>query len=184
MKINNSNNPINIKRLQSQENVKSKKADPVPKNNESTKTSGDLFEKSKTEDKGHVYSKATIDQLKVASQKSFDRLKEMINTMLQKQGASFNLSSSNQMINIDSATRAEASEMISENGPYGIEAMSDNIVDFAKAVSGGDKSKFDTLKAAIDKGFNEAEKALGGLPEISMKTYDRIMEKLDLWKNE
>ena len=61
---------------------------------------------------------------------------------------------------------------------------SDTIVYFAKAISGGNKSKLDKLIAAIDKGFSEAGKALGGLPEISMKTYDRIMEKLDVWKNE
>ena len=184
MKINNIGNVSNTKQLQKQDGAKAKKVDPVPKKDKSDKASGDIFEKSKAEDKGFVYNKATIDQLKAESQKSFDNLKKMIDNMLKKQGMSFDLSSSDHMINIDPATRAEASEMIGENGPYGVEAMSDTIVDFAIAISGGDKSKFDTLKAAIDKGFNEAGKALGGLPEISMKTYDRIMEKLDIWKNE
>lgn len=184
LKINHTNNVFNIKRLQNQESAKAKKVDPVPKEKKADKVSGDVFEKSKPEDTGHVYSKSTIEQLKVESQKSFDQLKNMINNMLQKQGTSFNLSSSDQMITIDPATRAEASEMIGENGPYGVEAMSDSIVDFAKAISGGDKSKLDTLKKAIDKGFKEAERALGKLPEISMKTYDRIMEKLDVWENE
>lgn len=178
------NNLSNIKHLQNKDNAKAKKADPVPKKETADKANKDVFEKSKLEDEGIVYNKATIDRLKVESQKSFDQLKRMIDNMLKKQGVSFDLSSSDTMIDIDPATRAEASEMIGENGPYGIEAMSDTIVDFAIAISGGDKSKFDTLKAAIDKGFKEAEKALGGLPEISMKTYDRIIEKLDVWKNE
>lgn len=177
-------NIINSKRLQNQDKVEAKKVDPVPKQDKSDKASRDIFEKSQLEDKGIVYNKSTIDQLKAESQKSFDNLKKMIDNMLKKQGMSLELSASDPMIDIDPATRAEASEMIGENGPYGIEAMSDTIVDFAIVISGGDKSKFDTLKAAIDKGFNEAEKALGGLPEISMKTYDRIMEKLDSWKNE
>lgn len=184
MKINNMNNVINTNRLENQDNAKAKKADPVPKIDKSVKTSGDIFEKSKIENKGHVYSKSTIDQLKVESQKSFDNLKKMIDDMLQKQGMSFDLSASDYMIDVDHVTRAEASEMIGENGPYGIEAMSDTIVDFAITISGGDRSKLGTLRAAIDKGFNEAGKKLGGLPEISMKTYDRIMEKLDVWKGE
>jgi hypothetical protein len=34
----------------------------------------------------------------------------------------------------------------------------------------------------VDKGFNEALEAFGGtLPEISYKTYDAVMEKLDAW---
>jgi len=38
------------------------------------------------------------------------------------------------------------------------------------------------MKAAIDKGFQMASKALADyLPEISMKTYDAITEKLDAW---
>lgn len=184
MKINNTNNVINIKRLQNKDNIKIKQTDPVPKTDKSDNVSGDIFEESKTKNKGIVYNKSTIDRLKAESHKAFDNLKKMINNMIQKQGISFDLSSSAYMINIDPATRAEASEMIGEDGPYGVEAMSNTIVDFAIAISGSDKSKLDTLTAAIDKGFDEAEKALGGLPEISRKTYDRIMEKLDIWKNE
>lgn len=62
--------------------------------------------------------------------------------------------------------------------------MCDKIVEFAIAISGGDKSKLDTLITAIDKGFSEAGRILGGFPDISLKTYDRIMEKLNDWKNE
>lgn len=178
MKINNINN---LNNLQNMESNKSKKVDPVAKVNN---VSAAVFEKSRAEDKGHVYNKPTIDQLKKESEKSFNNLKRMIENMLQKQGTTLKLLGPDELVNIDEATRAEASEMIGDNGPYGIEAMSDTIVDFAKAISGGDKSKLDKLIAAIDKGFSEAGKILGGLPEISMKTYDRIMEKLDIWKNE
>ena len=143
-----------------------------------------VFEKSVVEDKGHVYDKTTIDKLRMESAKSFDSLKKMIEDMLSRQGKSFSLLNSQDTINIDETTRAEANALIGPDGPLGIEAMSDSIVDFAKAISGGDKSKLDTLIAAIDKGFNEAARILGGLPDISMKTYDRIMEKLADWKNE
>lgn len=178
MKINNIRNMNN---LQNSNSIKSKKIESVPK---TTNENAAVFEKSKPEDKGHVYNKPTIEQLKKESDKSFANLKRMIENMLQKQGTTLKLLEPDELVNIDEATRAEASEMIGDNGPYGIEAMSDTIVDFAKAISGGDKSKLDKLIAAIDKGFSEAGKILGGLPEISMKTYDRIMEKLDIWKNE
>lgn len=142
------------------------------------------FERSKIEDKGHVYNKPTIDQLKKESEKSYDNLKRMIEDMLSKQGKTLGLLNPKDTINIDETTRAEANKLIGPDGPLGIESMSDTIVNFAKSISGGDKSKLDTLKNAIIKGFKEAERALGGLPEISMKTYDRIMEKLDIWDKE
>ena len=174
------NKIANLNNIQSKENSNQKKV------NTSTKeknTPAAVFEKSKVEDKGHVYDKSGIDKIKMESAKSFDALKKMINKLLVSQGKAANSLGSDEMINIDAETRAEAAEMIGENGPYGVEAMSDSIADFAIALSGGDKSKLDTLIKAIDKGFSEAGKALGGLPDISMKTYDRIMEKLDIWKN-
>ena len=78
--------------------------------------------------------------------------------------------------------RLEAHELIWPDGILGVEAVSQRIVDFAIAISGGDKSKLDILRKAIDDGFKAAEKILGELPEISKETYNRIMEKLDAWE--
>lgn len=76
----------------------------------------------------------------------------------------------------------QAQQAVSENGPWGVNAVSDRLVDFAIAISGGDKSKFDELVAAIDKGFAAAREAWGGeLPEISNKTYAETMRKLEAW---
>lgn len=86
---------------------------------------------------------------------------------------------------MDAQTIAEAKQAISENGEYGIKAVSGRIVNFAIAASGGDKSKLEELKAAIDKGFEEAKKAFGGqLPDICSQTYDEIMKKLDDWSKQ
>jgi hypothetical protein len=83
-----------------------------------------------------------------------------------------------------SMTQAEAQEAIGENGDWGVNAVSDRIVDFAKQVSGGDTSKLQVLKDAIDRGFAGAKKTLGGkLPDISTQTYDAVMSKLDDWAN-
>jgi|GEM_PF-510653 len=68
---------------------------------------------------------------------------------------------------------------------WSAEAVSDRIVDFAISISGGDKSKLDSLIAAIDKGFEQASQAFGKeLPDICNQTHDLIMEKLDKWSKE
>lgn len=143
-----------------------------------------VYEKSQAEDKGHIYDKGTIDQLKRDSEKAYSHLRQLVESLLQRQGKTLKLIDPDEIIKVDDAARAEANELIGENGPLGVEATSDRIVKFAKAISGGDKSKLDTLKKAIDQGFKEAEKILGKLPEISQKTYDRIMEKLGEWEEE
>jgi ribosomal protein S17E len=140
------------------------------------------FEKTKQEDIKTTYDKTTIDKLKNESNKSFDTLKKMVEEMLKSQGKALKDLLPGELVKVDGATRAQASQLIADDGPLGIEAMSDKIVDFAKAISGGDKTKLATLKNAIDKGFQEAGRVLGSLPEISMKTYDRIMEKLNIWE--
>lgn len=178
MKITNTNS-INL--LQSKESIKSLKENTAEKEKQ---TPAAIYEKSKPEDKGFVYDKVTIDQLKRDSEKQYENLKRMVEDLLKRQGKSFSELAPQEVVKIDETTKAEAKKLVGPDGPLGIEAMSDKIVQFAKAISGGDKSKLETLKKAIDKGFAEAEKILGKLPEISQKTYERIMEKLDMWENE
>ena len=61
-----------------------------------------------------------------------------------------------------------------------MEKTSDRIIDFATALTGGDPSKIEDMRAAFKKGYEQAEKAWGGeLPEISQKTYDAVMQKFD-----
>lgn len=67
---------------------------------------------------------------------------------------------------------------------WGVDAVATRILDFAKSLAGGDDSKIDMLRSAVEKGFKEAEKAWGGqLPGISQRTYDKIMQGFDEWKN-
>lgn len=79
--------------------------------------------------------------------------------------------------------RAEAAALIADDGPLGAEAVSDRIVEFAKSLAGGDKSKIGLIREAIKEGFRQAAQELGGLPEVSLRTYDLVMEKLDRWEN-
>lgn len=153
--------------------------------NEVKENSGVVYEKSdKPEELGHVYDKNTIDSLRRDSEKAFSYLRRIVEEMLKRQGKTLNSLNADELIEVDETARLEAAELIGENGELGVEAVSQRIVDFAIALSGGDKSKLDTLRKAIDQGFREAEKILGGLPEISKKTHSMIMEKLDTWENE
>lgn len=161
------------------------KVDNKPKDTKGSKAEdGAVYEKSKTEDKGHVYHKETIEALKRDSEKAYGYLKRIVEDMLRRQGHSLELLDPEAVVKVDETARLEAEELIGENGDLGVEAVSDRLVNFAKALSGGDKEKLGTLRKAIDQGFKEAEKILGKLPEISRKTYDRTMEKLDAWENE
>ena len=86
---------------------------------------------------------------------------------------------------VDAATKAQAQADIAEDGYWGIEQTSDRIIDFAKALTGGDPDKIEEMKEAFEKGFKQAEKTWGGeLPEISKKTYDAVFEKFDAWAAE
>jgi hypothetical protein len=81
---------------------------------------------------------------------------------------------------LQSMTPDEAQKLIADDGYWGVEQTSSRIADFAIAQIGDDPSKIDKVKAAIMQGFNEAKEAFGGkLPEISQKTIDAVMSKLD-----
>lgn len=76
----------------------------------------------------------------------------------------------------------EAALSLSDDGEFGVKAVSDRIVNFAIAISGNDHTKLAELKGAIDRAFVEAEKVFGGkLPDICYETHAEIMRKLDLW---
>lgn len=86
---------------------------------------------------------------------------------------------------VDAATKAQAQADIAEDGYWGVNQTSDRIVDFAKALCGGDPDKIEEMKEAFKKGFKMAEEKWGGeLPEISQKTYDAVFEKFDAWSAE
>ena len=107
----------------------------------------------------------------------FSDLRELVARLLLHQGET-----SEDAVDKKSITQEEAQQLISEDGYWGIEKTSDRIVQFAIAAAGNDPGRLDAIKASIEKGFSMAADAFGGtLPEISFKTHDAIMEKLDAW---
>jgi hypothetical protein len=126
----------------------------------------------------------SIAALKEESEKAYESLRRLVIELLEKQGYSVQdvKNEGLKALEIDETTRMEAAALIAEDGPLGIEAVSDRIVDFAIAISGGDKSKLPEIRGAIEEGFRQVKNMLGDLPEISLRTHDLIMEKLDRWE--
>ena len=133
----------------------------------------------------------TIAKLKADADQRLSQLKGIVEQLITKQGkTSETVSIWSQFcqgvldgtITVDEATAKQAQEDISEDGYWGVKQTSERILDFAKALTGGDSSKVEDIRTAIEKGFSEAAKLWGDeLPEISQKTHDAVMKGLDEW---
>ena len=74
----------------------------------------------------------------------------------------------------------EASELVSENGFFGIANTADRIAGFVLNGAGDDVEKLKAGREGVAKGFEDAKKIWGGeLPEISQKTIEKTLETLD-----
>lgn len=79
---------------------------------------------------------------------------------------------------VDAQTILEAQQAISEDGHYGVKQTSERIFEFALALTGGDEKQMRRMEEAVSKGFDAAEKALGGeLPSITKETYNAVQQK-------
>jgi len=126
-----------------------------------------------------------INRLWDEANKATQSLRDMVEQLLKSQGKTFKdvLSGKEELI-VDEKTRAAAQQAISEDGESGVQAVSDRIVSFAKAISNNNPEMYDKLMSAIDEGFAQAEKAFGGeLPDICKKTREEINRKMEEWKS-
>ena len=159
----------------------------------------------KKEEIGAVYEKSTktepsynkkpntalIEKMKADAEQRTAQLRSIVEQMMTKQGVAIGnaddmwkfLAKGDFTVSADVKAQAEAD--IAEDGYWGVKQTSDRIVDFAKALSGGDPEKADEMIEAFKKGFEDATKTWGDkLPDISQKTYDAVLEKMDAWKNQ
>ena len=165
---------------------------------DTAKDTGVVYEPSKnstsSSKKSGKANSAMIAQLKADADARLSQLKGIVEQLISKQGkAADNASMWSQFrqgildgsITVDEATAKQAAEDISEDGYWGVKQTSERILDFAKALSGGDASKAEELRKAVEKGFKEAAKLWGGdLPEISQQTHDAVMKGFDQWIKE
>ncbi|MCR3920904.1 MAG: hypothetical protein NUK65_00070 [Firmicutes bacterium] len=163
-----------------------KKKDGVTKDR--TQPQVDRFEPApdkKVKTYGKVIGKAdqvTIDKIRAESEKTYESLRRLVEQLLERQGSTMEKISHRDIV-VDEEVRIEASALIADDGPLGAENMSNRIVDFAKAISGGDKSKIGAIREAIEEGFSQVSAVFDGLPDVSQRTYDLVMEKLAAWEN-
>jgi hypothetical protein len=153
-----------------------------------------VYEKSETstDNKKKIYQRdsATIDRLLAEADKRSQSLRELVEKMLLKQGQTYTEATDiygllrEGKLEVDPETRAQAQKDIAEDGYWGVEQTSERMVSFAKALTGGDASKAEEMIEAVKKGFEEATKAWGGdLPEISKRTLDATIKKLEAWRD-
>ena len=77
-------------------------------------------------------------------------------------------------------SQEEAAELISEDGLLGITQTSDRIANFVIDGSGGNEERMRAGREGMIEGFKMAEEMWGGeLPEISQKTMQAAIEKVD-----
>jgi len=87
---------------------------------------------------------------------------------------------------LSEAERAEAQQLISEDGFFGVKQTTARIMDFAKALVGADASeeKIEKMRDAVQKGFDIVARMFGGfdkLPDVTKQTHAAIMEAFDNW---
>ncbi len=163
-------------------------------NTEKTATEAVKYEKNKALEGLSTYDRTgkplnpeTIEKMKQEAEMHYSNMIETIKQMIVKQG-----SESGAKINTDFLSKINQDKFMAEgvetstdindpNNYWSAEQTSDRIVEFAKQISGGDTSKYEQLKAAIEKGFEAAAGYFKEMPDITSKTHDMVMQKLDEW---
>jgi len=88
---------------------------------------------------------------------------------------------------LSEADRAQAQQLVSEDGFFGVAQTTDRIMGFAKALvgEGASEKHIENMRNAVQKGFDEVAKMFGGfdkLPDVTKQTYEAIMKAFDDWK--
>lgn len=133
-----------------------------------------------------IYSREKIiETLKNAEQVRAEGFRKLIESLISGQAGKANLTIAGLKLNVSFEDSQAALEAISEGGEYSVDAVAGRIMDMAKALAGGDSSKIEELRTAVQKGFTGAASALGidyeKMPDITKLTYDRVMQSFDEW---
>ena len=117
---------------------------------------------------------SVVAQMKADAEARTSQLQSLVQKMLTKQGETYNTA------NGIWSLLAQAKEDIAEDGYWGVKQTSQRILDFATALTGGDPTKIEKMRAAFQKGYDKAQRTWGGsLPEISQQTYDAVLSGFD-----
>jgi len=77
-------------------------------------------------------------------------------------------------------TQDEATELVSEDGFFGIDKTAERLSDFVLSGGGSDEERLRAGRSGIIEGFKQAESMWGGkLPQISYDTIDKALATID-----
>lgn len=127
--------------------------------------------------------KPDLQSLLEESNRKAQQIIDLIIPLVKQQGLNLaKVVSGEQRLSIDAATIAKAKAAIADDGEFGVKQVAERILSFAKAAIGNDPAKLEAVRAAVEKGFQQATELLGGtLPDISQKTHTAIMSEFDRW---
>lgn len=158
----------------------------------SSATEGVIYEPSNqtaaSTKKTYTPNTELVNKLKADAEERTSQLKSLVEKLMLGQGNAIGtaddiwsfLRTGN--FTVDAETKAQAQADIAEDGYWGVEQTSDRILDFAKALSGGDPTKAESLMNAFKEGYEKATKTWGGeLPELCQRTYDATIQKFNDW---
>lgn len=150
---------------------------------------GAVYEKGQEQGKG-AYSinkmskedrDALVTQLKADAEKRQSQLLDLVQKTITGQVGAYSKATGDDIwgilssgkFTVDSATKAQAQEDISEDGYWGVKQTSQRLFDFASALAGDDVDKMKSMQEAMEKGYEQATKTWGKeLPEISQRTME------------
>lgn len=156
---------------------------------------GAVYEASKGDEKKATYSvnkmskeerSALVSKLQADAESRQSQLVSMVQKMMSQQANAYGQANdiwkflASGKAKVDPATRAQAQADIAEDGYYGVKQTASRLFDFASALAGDDVEKMKEMQAAIEKGFQKAEKTWGGkLPGISYDTKEAVNKMFD-----
>ena len=135
--------------------------------------------------KGRVETEK-VEETRNDTRRNVSAFRAMAEALFKSQGSNYDGKLRDELQKIIGDVAVDDDDLSFDDDPeWGVEAVANRILDFAKALANGDNSKIDMLREAVKEGFKAAEKAWGGsLPGISGRTYDRIMQGFDEWEKE
>ena len=154
---------------------------PVTTPNNNTQNPRDIFQTNRTRPASQV-DMVGINQAIDQKEQQIEAFRQLVERLLNQQGATWVNAQGETMVHIDEATRASAEEDISEGGYFSVEAVAGRLLDFARAFAGDDPRRIELMRTAVQKGFAAAEEQWGGnLPDISHETLNAVMAGFDDW---
>ncbi|MBO4678630.1 MAG: hypothetical protein J5626_03080 [Lachnospiraceae bacterium] len=124
---------------------------------------------------------ALVTQLKADAEKRQSQLFDLVQKTISGQVGAYSKATGDDIwgilssgkFTVDSATKAQAQEDISEDGYWGVKQTSQRLFDFASALAGDDVDKMKSMQEAMEKGYQQATKTWGKeLPDISQRTME------------